>query len=101
MPTPFDINSFLKGQPVVTTNGKPIGRLKELRYKESEVPYLTAIIDNVPAIWNISGTYVSGTNPGLNLLMADIIVYKWAVRETIVDEDPQDDKTYIKVIIPE
>lgn len=101
MPTsPFDINKFLSGQPVVTQNGKQIGRLKELRFNESEELFLTAMVDDLPRIWSMDGIYLSGPQTGLNLLMTDPIIYKWAVIETMVDEDPEDGKTYLKVIIP-
>ena len=98
--TPFDINKFLKGQPAQTQSGKPIGKLKELRFAESEDIYLTAIIDDLPKIWDVTGNYLSGPETGLDLLMTVPIIFKWAVSETLEDEDPLDEKTYTKLIMP-
>lgn len=99
--TPFDVDKYRKGQPVITRDGRSINNLKEQYYPEISTTYLTAIVDGKPVVWDIAGNkdYTYGTPDGLDLFMDVPIVYYWAVTATMVSVDPSDAAyTQVKIV---
>ena len=97
----FDIQKFLEGQPVITAGGLKVRRLREINYQGSHFKFLTALVNNIPAIWDYSGNYMNGDDPSMNLLMDTPIVFNWVLNKDLVSIEPTENKgRYTKVIIP-
>lgn len=97
--TTFSIEKFLKGQPVMTRSGLKVETLREIGYPENKDRLLTALLNSVPRVWDMSGKYISGNDTAMDLFMDEPVVYYWVPTKEILDVDPQsEDYTQIQII---
>lgn len=95
--TPFNVNEFLKGQPVVTRLNIEVEALREVKYVSGS--YLTAMINGKPIVWNMQGVAVSVTDPNLDLFMTTPVVYHWVNSKYLEDTEPKEADNFVKVVI--
>ena len=99
--TQFDITKFLEGQPVITSGGIKVRKIREINYYGSQVKFLTALVNNLPAIWDLQGYYMNGNDPNMNLMMDTPLIFNWVLTKELVAIEPTVNKArYTKVIIP-
>jgi hypothetical protein len=83
---PFDIESALKGAPVMTRNGRPATNLVKFECESDYVIY--GIVENKVQSWTLDGRFnVSELSMCFDLFMAPVRKTGWVARGAYSDGD--------------